>query len=201
MCFPNLRPYNSNKLHLISAPYTFLGYSPNQKRYKCRDPTVRIFVSCHVTFHKNEFPFKFVTCISKQTSTSPPKHSSSELIIVPTSNPNTVESPHESANLSLSCNTSPSSPHLPITSTMSPALSTNFESIKSQSSLQGSPQTQPQPPQTTNVHFMVTRSKLGVFKPKAYVTRVTSSSNVATTYVSLANVPTDVHDAMKSPQW
>lgn len=28
LCFPNLRPYNNNKLQFKSTPYTFLGYSP-----------------------------------------------------------------------------------------------------------------------------------------------------------------------------
>lgn len=41
---------------------------------------------------------------------------------------------------------------------------------------------------TTNVHPMITRSKVGTFKPKAYTAVVTS-------------VPTNIHEAMAIPSW
>eukprot|EP00268_Persea_americana_P013925 TRINITY_DN16169_c0_g1_i2.p1 TRINITY_DN16169_c0_g1~~TRINITY_DN16169_c0_g1_i2.p1 ORF type:complete len:660 (-),score=55.01 TRINITY_DN16169_c0_g1_i2:23-2002(-) len=57
-CFPWLRPYVQNKLCLHSTKCVFIGYSPAHKGYRCLDPiTGRVYVSRHVTFDENTFPF------------------------------------------------------------------------------------------------------------------------------------------------
>lgn len=61
LCFPNLRPYNSHKPQFRSTSCTFLGYSPVHKGYRCRASDSRVYISRHVTFHKNIFPFKNIT--------------------------------------------------------------------------------------------------------------------------------------------
>lgn len=58
-CFPYLGPYVSGKLSSRSLECVFLGYSPQHKGYRCLDPkTGRLYVSRHVIFNENSFPYK-----------------------------------------------------------------------------------------------------------------------------------------------
>jgi len=58
LCFPFLRPYHAHKLDFQSSPCVFLGYSSSHLSYRCLDlESDRIYVSCHVRFHENVFPF------------------------------------------------------------------------------------------------------------------------------------------------
>lgn len=58
LCYPWLRPYTTNKLQPRSTPCVFFGYSLTQSAYLCFDPsTSRMFVSRHVHFVENQFPF------------------------------------------------------------------------------------------------------------------------------------------------
>lgn len=57
LCFPFMRPYNSNKLDPRSLPCTFLGYSPFHKRYKCLADSGKMYISRHVVFEETIFPF------------------------------------------------------------------------------------------------------------------------------------------------
>ncbi|KAJ3698209.1 hypothetical protein LUZ61_001914 [Rhynchospora tenuis] len=59
LCFPHTRPYNSHKLELRALPCVFLGYSNNQKGYRCLHiATNRIYTSRNVDFDEQVFPFK-----------------------------------------------------------------------------------------------------------------------------------------------
>jgi transposase InsO family protein len=56
-CYPLLRPYNSHKLAYRSKQCIFLGYSSNQKGYRCLDPTTNhVYISRHVIFDETSFP-------------------------------------------------------------------------------------------------------------------------------------------------
>ena len=57
LCFPCLRDYNNHKLSMRSSPCTFIGYAQNQKGYKCMDKNGKIYVSRHVIFDENKFPY------------------------------------------------------------------------------------------------------------------------------------------------
>lgn len=58
LCFPWLRPYSTHKLDNRSTPCVFLGYSTSQSAYLCLQPTTRrIYVSRHVQFDEQVFPF------------------------------------------------------------------------------------------------------------------------------------------------
>lgn len=137
--------------------------------------------------------------ISRHTSSLPLAPFSSKLVIFPSlvSNP---ESPHESVYISLSSNSPVNVTRVPTSTSVPPSISSNTEPIESH---QPPPQclSQNQPPQITNYHPMVTRSKVGTFKPKAYVTKVIGSLDVVSTNDSSANVPTDIHEAMVSSYW
>jgi len=68
LCFPFLRPYHAHKLDFRSSPCVFLGYSSSHLGYRCLDlESDRIYVSCHVRFHENIFPF----AKSEQVTSSP----------------------------------------------------------------------------------------------------------------------------------
>lgn len=74
-CFPWLKPYANHKLENRSTPCVFLGYSLSQSAYLClqRD-TGRIYVSRHVQFDENIFPF---TQLPSHGSSSPPTNGTS----------------------------------------------------------------------------------------------------------------------------
>ena len=60
-CYPWLKPYNLTKLDPKTRRCVFLGYSLNQKGYKCLDMTSgRIFMSRHAAFNEDVFPFSSV---------------------------------------------------------------------------------------------------------------------------------------------
>jgi histone deacetylase 1/2 len=57
-CWPNLRPYNQQKLAFRSKQCVFLGYSPMHKGVKCLDiKSGRVYISRDVVFDETVFPF------------------------------------------------------------------------------------------------------------------------------------------------
>jgi hypothetical protein len=70
-CWPNLHPYNSNKLMPCSKECIFLGYSPSHKGYKCLHvSSSRIYISRDVIFNESLFHSTIVSL-----STTLPSHS------------------------------------------------------------------------------------------------------------------------------
>ena len=58
LCFPFLRPYNVHKLDYRSTPCMFLGYSSSHLGYRYLDLSSNcIYISHHVQFHEQSFPF------------------------------------------------------------------------------------------------------------------------------------------------
>ncbi|BBH05152.1 transposable element gene [Prunus dulcis] len=133
-CYPWLKPYISSKLDGKSKRCVFLGYSLQHKGYRCLDlETNRLYVSRHVTFNEDTFPFKDVSFVPSSVDPS--------------------LSPSSSINLHFS---------LP-------------------------PPSVPVPPPVSNVHPMVTRSKNGIHKPKAFTATnhplPSSTDYIPTTYL------------------
>jgi len=57
-CFLFLRLYHTHKLDFRSSPYVFLGYSSSHLCYRCLDLTFQcIYVSSHICFHEDVYPF------------------------------------------------------------------------------------------------------------------------------------------------
>ena len=57
-CFPFLRSYNADKLDFRSSACVFLGYNNSHLGYRCLDLlSNRIYLTRHVQFHENIFPF------------------------------------------------------------------------------------------------------------------------------------------------
>ncbi|KAF2285014.1 hypothetical protein GH714_035192 [Hevea brasiliensis] len=66
LCYPWLKPYTHHKLDTKSIPCVFVDYSTSHHCYKCLDPkTSKIYLSRHVIFNENIFPFQ-------RTETVPP---------------------------------------------------------------------------------------------------------------------------------
>jgi histone deacetylase 1/2 len=157
VCWPYLRPYNKHKIDFRSKNCIFIGYSLDHHGYKCLDlATGKVYVSRHVVFYENHFPYK-----------SPDHHPSlcpdTPSIVVPFSN--TMSS--LSLTPARTCATSPSShidSHLPVSSS-------TLEPTPSADTTLASPLI-PVPipidtiPVISNTHLMVTRSKNHISKLK-----------------------------------
>lgn len=58
VCYPLLKPYNSNKLQPKTSKFVFLGYPLDYKGYLCYNMSSgKYIVSRHVVFVKHLFPF------------------------------------------------------------------------------------------------------------------------------------------------
>jgi hypothetical protein len=58
VCWPNLRPYNDQKLQFRSKQCAFLGYSSHHKGFKCLDISEgHVYISRDVVFDDSAFPF------------------------------------------------------------------------------------------------------------------------------------------------
>ncbi|KAA3475181.1 Retrovirus-related Pol polyprotein from transposon TNT 1-94 [Gossypium australe] len=186
LCFPNLRPYNTHKLQFRSTPSTFLGYSSLHKGYRCQASDAQVYISRHVIFHETMFPFR--TSNTKSTLLkSQPQSNSKLLILSPRPKPHT-----QTSNVSMTI--IPFGPlhitDLPYSPVLTHSTSNNPVSHSSHSS--SSAHIQPPPTVPKNSHTMVIRSKVGIFKPKAYL---------STTACSTPDTPADIHATMAHRCW
>ena len=174
-CFPWLVPYAQNKLQPKSKPCVFLGYSLNHQGYKCLDlSTRRIYLSRHVLFNEDFFPFQELA--SSEGSVDHMGNTSTSLILF-----NFSETPNpflSSGSVILPSSTNPTSPPLPH-STPDPVALNHQPPSPTQTLIplshveQGSEITNepinenvvPPISQASSHHLMVTRSRLGVQKP------------------------------------
>jgi Reverse transcriptase (RNA-dependent DNA polymerase) len=70
LCFPYTRPYTDHKLQPRSLLCVFLGYSLTHKGYKCLHiDSGRMFISRHVSFDEQTFPFRHLRSIDISSST------------------------------------------------------------------------------------------------------------------------------------
>lgn len=83
-CYPNLRPYNQHKLSFHTTKCVFLGYSNQHKGYRCFSSTGRLYISHHVIFNEDDFPYQHGFINKKQ-----PEISVSHLPILPITDFNT----------------------------------------------------------------------------------------------------------------
>lgn len=211
LCYPWLRPYNSTKLQSKSSPCVFLGYSTNQSAYKCMDvKTSRIYVTRHVQFVENVFPFQnFDTQSARPTESTLDSWIPLHFVIPISSNNAGMGSVQQLAFPSPTATLEHHSPH-PNTENLEPEssgmksasahaqdttpLSVVLPSSATVADSQRQLTTVPMAPQ--NTHPMVTRGKNNIVKP---VQRLCLNAEKAND--SLLVVPKTVSQALKIPQW
>ncbi|KAG8478760.1 hypothetical protein CXB51_028634 [Gossypium anomalum] len=194
-CFPYLRPFVKHKLEFQSQPSTFLGYSTYHKGYFCLTPDGKVVVSRHVVFDENHFLFPVSSPASDQTSSG----NTTYVPIVwsfPTTNTGLPSTP--TTGVSLGSHNSESI--LRDSSANYGASCQNYNLLdvsgtivrdEAISTIPTEPDPIPPVPpiSTINTHGMITRSKVGIFKPK-----VLCADNVDLE-------PSSVGEALAHPDW
>lgn len=196
-------------------PCVFLRYSLQYKGYRCKDKAGRVYVSRYVSFNESVFPFRNMStqslstlpfhahshaCSSKLLVLSSLHASNSHVlptmpIMRSTASTSYQALPVPSARDSFSTpvcpplfNTVPNSSTLSVKIFgTSPTVPNSRVSSSSSSSVdQNSVQTQSAPLPVCNTHPMVTRCKVGTFKPKVFLTKAVGDSDFTPTYVHKA---------------
>ncbi|PKU86287.1 Retrovirus-related Pol polyprotein from transposon TNT 1-94 [Dendrobium catenatum] len=178
-CFPWLRPYTPNKLLPRSQECTFIGYSPSHKGYKCLSPlSNKIFISRHVTFNENVFPYKLNP--TQSTNPFPTSNYTPPLVLIPPSlaiNPMPpTSSQTNQTTVSILQNKQPTH------------ISTETSSVQSIPPLISNP-----PAPNPSTRHIQTRLKSGITKPKHILSLHTS--------VSADQTPNSYAQAIKHPHW
>ncbi|KAG8484033.1 hypothetical protein CXB51_023002 [Gossypium anomalum] len=207
-CFPYLRRFGKHKLEFRSQPSTFLGYSPRHKGYFCLTPDGKVIVSRHVVFDENRFLFPLSPTLGNKlplnTTTYVPVVRPlipTEVRLDPVSGVEVPVDSHSADSLqSDSFATVPVDSHS-ADSLQSDSFATGGVSLHRSNSRSIIPEEAPsttifpsEPPDVppvpaTNTHKMVTRSKAGIFKPKALC-----AENVEAE-------PCSVEEALAHPDW
>lgn len=219
-CYPCLKPYNKHKLQFQTTKCVFLGYSSSHKGYKCISPTGRIYVSRHVVFNEDHFPFHdgFLNTRRPVEFTTHPVS-----FFYPTALANNNENlgqsnlqEHEAESLgndddnndinqsssSQNSRTCSMQPNSPVRTTHIHEQSTKEHRTDSSSGMKpqneevcsNNAATDLASASPLNTHQMCTRSKVGIFKPKH-------------PYVGMAEKmqqeiePQSVNEALQRPEW
>lgn len=190
-CYPYLRPYNRHKLEFRSGRCVFIGYSSQHKGYQCLHSSGRVYISNHVIFDENSFPYvpgsDFSSVTQSCNSNDTVSHSSTISTPIFTHFP-ALQSPLQSSSASGSSEfstTIPSQVNSPYSSSHTPQMS----DIQPLNDTQSLPHIIPAAPPIG--HSMITRSKAGIFKPKSYLAAL----------LATPSEPTSVSQAITDPKW
>jgi len=199
-CYPCLKPYNQHKLQFHTTQCIFLGYNKSHKGYKCLNSHGRIFILRHMVFNENHFPFHngfLDTRNSLKTliGTIP--------IVLPscsagTTTSHTVESTHIKVNHQegdlVSNEEQPTLGDLAANDDQPTLNDISIHANETTSHVNDTPEENNQQTQQDNTHWMQTRSKTRIFKPKL-------------PYIGLLETniedkePKNVNEVLLSPKW
>lgn len=216
--FPCLTPYNNHKLQFHSQKCLFIGYSNSHKEYICLASSGRVYLSRHVIFNHNDYPYGSLFSSHKASDQFTMQNNQSGSIFIPSTNTKTLTSPsaeelntHSNETISASpiihgshneCLESSSTKYMlpSMTERMISSGSSTDDKDFSLNSGDDSSSTRymlpHSPAQNTarhsepvrNTHQMVTRSKAGISKPKVLLATV-------------SNVPSTIQEALANPIW
>lgn len=227
-CFPCLRPYQKHKFSFHSQKCVYLGYGDSHKGYKCLSPSGRIYISRHVVFNELEFPFK-TGFLNKQSQSQ--VCDTSDINYLPL-----CELNHDTTPINVAAVAPAIQPEVsPATEPGSEGISARVErddvigyDEENQEMMAGDEGSDSQQTRTesqnaseernlpdNNVpqnlgHQMITRSKAGIFKPKAYTSQQIDelatvepiSADEALASINWKSAMQDEYDAlMKNETW
>ncbi|KAE8669454.1 WAT1-related protein [Hibiscus syriacus] len=203
-CFPLLRPFNQHKLDFRSKQCVFLGYSPSYKGYKCLDENGRIFISRHVVFDEEVFPY------SEGKAANPSRGSSDSILPIIQSTRWSNQVAGEAPNSTCAYTQDPGTlvadaPHVvgaiedstcAGSDSITPAdeadpgssASTNLNGNEFELCEESQPTTTQCDEDQCNVHPMVTEAS-GIYKPKVFQVACSDKE------------PHTIREAMKSSEW
>lgn len=202
LCFPWLRPYSNHKLDTRSTPCIFLGYSLTQSAFLCLDQTNnRVYVSRHVQFIENTFPYKEPSSSSSQAKTQSSAWSPPIIIpeTVPLYTPSAVQPPGSDPPPVVI--PTPPVQHQPENSVETGNVgSTEQETSSSNDSVSDLQETNTAEQQAStshhvNHHPMRTRAKNNISKPKQKFAMTVSANK------QREREPTSVSQALKDERW
>ena len=188
LCYPWLRPYSQHKLSPRSTPCVFLGYSLTQSAYICYDfSSSKFFVSRHVEFHENEFPF------NSFLSSTDNSHESSSSVVHPISTARVYREPLIISSPP-SLDPSPTTTEqVPSDNGSSPSGNTNSTPQETSNVVENIVAATPVPTVApNNDHQLVTRAKNNIKKPNPKF-----ANNIHLTEVE----PTSHVQALKDERW
>jgi histone deacetylase 1/2 len=212
-CYPCLKPYNQHKLQFHTTRCVFLGYSNTHKGYKCVNSHGRVFVSRHVVFNENHFPFQEgfldtrnpIKTVTNDVSIGFPSYPAG--VVTNNTNEatdNVIDQQEPEANDN---NTIADEPVVGDTSeptddnnlidssgeTENPPEAIGRESVEEISQTFSENNSPPQQ-NITNTHWMRTRGKAGIYKPKLPYIGLTEASKED-------KEPENVREALDRPEW
>ena len=154
-CYPLLRPYNKHKLEFRSACCLFLGYSLNSRGYICLSPEGKTYVSRHVAFNENVFPYSTPNNVFKMynNQSENPPHNTIHLTILKSAFNPTITMPNSDTDYVTDTDTAP-----PTSIVNDDNCSETLDDISQNNDNNHL--------ENSNSHPMVTRAKVGIFKPK-----------------------------------
>jgi histone deacetylase 1/2 len=212
-CYPCLKPYNQHKLQFHTTRCVFLGYSNSHKGYKCINSHGRIFNSRHVIFNEDHFPFHDgflntrgpLKMLTENSSVSFPLYSAGNANNNVTT-PVTKEAFADDINQEETEEIVGQAENPQATDTdadISPRNNTINE-VTDHTEILGMDQQNADEPGTnntsndtgtsTNIHWMRTRSKAGIHKPKVpYIGLIETNTDTME--------PTTVKEALTRPLW
>jgi hypothetical protein len=200
-CWPFLRPYKSSKLSFRSICSVFIGYSKNHLGYKCLHiPSGRVYITIHVVFNENNFPF--LTSTPNRISSSPQIPSSIFIHSVHSLTPQASGSCHDTPSITLpNSSTSASSPTIAITSspTLQPIIS-----FEPSSSFELAPSPEPLSILPARVYGMTTQSQNMIYKSHKFIDGMVKYPPPQALTASIAtheDEPTCFSQASKHPKW
>ena len=205
-CYPCLRSFTQHKFEPRSLQCVFLGYHPQYKGYRCLyPPTGRVYISRHVIFDENCFPF------TDRYRDLVPSHKTGILgawqsadasrppCVLPTLPPHITNAPNDSQWLEYVVEFPQGDNECTETSIYTehgspPSSSTDPSTVTTEEI--GSPapvQTNDSPTTAQSLHPMTTRSRDGIRKPNPRYALVASKT--------IPSLPKTVAEALKHPGW
>ncbi|KAM2558058.1 hypothetical protein TB2_015106 [Malus domestica] len=205
-CFPWLKPYTNSKLDPKSKMCVFIGYSLAHKGYRCLDPfTNRVYLSRHVHFDEHTFPFHDPHLLKSSTSHTLEPYSPFPLTFPNLYSPNSFTSRVPPPISSSPTQPAPVTQHEQVTQpehvhSPAPCPAPLQPPSPPSSPLPPSHSLHPAPPPVppiSSVHPMQTRSKSGIYKPKA----LTATTHPLHSHFDSEFIPTTYLQASKHSQW